>query len=41
VAGMNTAQQRLVVEGLEPQDLGDLSDEELDKLEKKLAKGRR
>jgi hypothetical protein len=40
-AGMDTSQQKVVVEGLEPKDLADLSDEELDKLEAQLQKRRK
>src|SRR5262249_50100327 len=39
--GMDTAQQRvIVVDGLEPKDLADLSDEELAALEQRMKKGR-
>jgi hypothetical protein len=41
-AGMDTEQPRLVIDGLMPQDLDRLSDEEVDRIEKELAKkGRR
>jgi hypothetical protein len=39
-AGMDSEQQRLAIDGLMPQDLDNLSDEELDRLEKELAKKR-